>query len=215
MNDKEWERRRYEKVKPAYDALMKVYPLGLDDLQGEIWLPVPDYDGYQISNFGRVKSLQERWRKPRILEPVLTKRGYLRAQLCIEEKAKSFAVHRLVAQLFIPNPEGKSEINHRDGNKLNNHVSNLEWATRSENMCHAVDTGLKVAPQGEDSPNAKLTTEQVLYIRANPLNLKCYELAEMFGVCVTKISAVQLGKTYKNVGGAIRQSKRPRLSKAI
>lgn len=210
MNDKEWERRRYEEVKPAYDALMKVYPFSLEDLDGELW---KDFNGYQVSNFGRFKSFHKG--KVKILKPALTKRGYLRAQLFIEEKAKSFAVHRLVARLFIPNPEGKSEINHRDGNKFNNHVSNLEWCTRFENMRHAVGTGLKTASKGEDAHNAKLTNSQVQFIRNNPDVLTLYELAKIFGVGQTTISKIQLGKRYKNAGGAIRQSKRPRISKAI
>lgn len=111
----------------------------------EIWKDIPDYEGlYQISNFGNVKSLsnnkghyRELIRKPRI-----NKQGYY--YLCIWKngQAKTVKNHRLVAQMFIPNPENKICVNHKDGNKLNNHVDNLEWVTYSENTIHAINIGL-------------------------------------------------------------------------
>ena len=129
-------KERYEKAKPAYDAFMKCYPLTLDDLPGEIW---KDFMGYRVSNFGRVKSFKT---KPRIMKPVLVSKGYLHVMLCKDSKVKWFSIHRLVALTFIPNPEEKPQVNHRDGHKLNNHVSNLEWCTRSENQRHAAKLGL-------------------------------------------------------------------------
>ena len=81
---------------------------------------------------------------------------------------------------FIPNPNCKREVNHIDGNKLNNYVDNLEWCTQSENIQHAVATGLKA--QGEEHGRAKLTNEQVEEIRANPYGLTLEKLAEKFGV---------------------------------
>ena len=189
------------KNKAAYDALMKFYPLTLDDLQGEVWLPVAGFEDYHVSNFGRVKSFQERWRKPRILRPSIS-RGYLRVTFCKGGKTKHFQVHQLVSKVFIPNPEGKPEVNHIDGHPLNNHISNLEWCTSSENQRHAVDTGLQSS--GEDSSRAKLSNQQVRYIRNNPDKLNLAQFAEMFGVSQTVISAVQLGKKYKSAGGSIR-----------
>ena len=202
----EWERRRYEKSKLAYNALMKFYPLTLEDLPDELWKPVPDYEGYHVSNFGRIKRIYKNG-KLKILNPTLIRKGYPRVCLCKDNQKKTFLVHRLVAKTFIPNPENKPQVNHLDGCKLNNHVSNLEWATQSENMRHAYDTGLKVNPQGEDTYNAKLTNEQARYIRENPDDLSIYKLAEMFSVYPTKISAIQLGKTYQGAGGVIRAKK--------
>ncbi len=74
-----------------------------------------------------------------------TKTGYKRVIVSKDGKTRKLSVHRLVAELFIPNPENKPQVNHKDGNKANNHVSNLEWTTASENTQHAFDTGLAVA----------------------------------------------------------------------
>lgn len=122
-------------------------------------------------------------------------------------------VHRLVAEAFIPNPENKPQVNHINGIKTDNRVENLEWVTDSENKRHAFATGLNGA--GEKHWCAKLTNEQVVFIRNNPNNLTQAELAEMFGVNVTKISAVQRGKSYTNAGGNIRQPQKHRVPDEI
>ena len=170
----------------------------------EIWKPVPDYPAYEVSNFGRVKSFKGK--TPRIRVPNANLKGYLCHCLCKNGKQKTFTVHRLVARLFVPNPLDKPEINHKDGHRLNNHVSNLEWCTSSENQRHAYDTGLQKS--GEDFYKAKLTAEQVQYIRANPDNLTTIALSKIFGVRCTSISNIQRGKSYKQVGGSIRQPQR-------
>ena len=200
MNQKEYNRRRYELNKPAYAALMKFYPLTTDDLDGEIWRPVPDYEDYQISNFGRVKSFW--FGKVKILKPVLLL-DYLAVTLYKDGKSKMFKVHRLVATVFIPNPDNKPEVNHIDGNKFNNYVGNLEWSTQTENIRHAVANDL--IKSGEGNYQAKLTNEQVEYIRNNPDSLNQYELAKKFGVDRRTISKIQLGQKYKNAGGSTRK----------
>lgn len=121
-------------------------------LNDEVWKDIVNYEGrYQISNFGRVRSLprfssngegQQRYVEGKILKPKLDK-GYVVIQLKKPgEKYKHHRISRLVAFAFIPNPESRPEVNHIDGNKLNNTVENLEWVTRQENMKHAVKTGL-------------------------------------------------------------------------
>ena len=201
------ERDRYESVKLVYYAMMKFYPFTLDNLNGEEWRDIEDYEGlYQVSNFGRIKSFQK---GERILKPACDKDGYLYLGLKLNGVNKNFKIHRLVAVAFIPNPEKKHQINHRDGNKLNNHTSNLEWVTHIENIQHATQTGLM--PLGEERFGAKLTNEQVIYIRENPNNLSIAELADMFHVKESKISAVQLGKRYTSVGGSIREARKSRL----
>lgn len=197
MNQKEYHRRAYELAKPAYAALMKFYPLTVDDLDGEDWQKLDEH--YHVSNFGRTKSFYKG--KVKILKPLFV-RGYLHVALYFGGKPKHFQVHRLVAQAFISNPDNKPQVNHIDGNKLDNYVGNLEWATQSENTKHAYDTGL--APQGEEHGCAKLTNEQVKYIRTNSDNLKREQLAEKFGVAPTTISDIQLGKIWKNASGVIR-----------
>lgn len=211
MNKKEYLRRRHEQVKPAYEALMKVYPFTFDDLDGEEWKPIPDYD-YQISNFGRVKRFYKNG-KQKIIQPMLNN-GYLQIRLSKDRKYKCFKVHRLVVLAFVPNPEGKPQINHIDGIKFNNHVSNLEWCTGSENVRHAFDNELRIILSGEDHRDSKLTNEQARYVRDNPLGLTGVELAKMFGIEPATINAIQLGKSYKNAGGSVRKArpKKPRIA---
>lgn len=121
------------------------------------WKDITDYEGvYQISTDGQVKSLAritisqsnkgKYTKKDRILIPEITSKGlgYYRVLLCKNSIITKFLIHRLVAKAFIPNPENKPQVNHRDGNKLNNNVENLEWVTASENVQHAFDTGLNV-----------------------------------------------------------------------
>lgn len=116
----------------------------------------------------------------------------------------------LVAETFIPNPDGKPEVNHDDGNKFNCHISNLYWATRAENEQHAVRTGLNVAAQGIDDFNSKIKDEaDIIYIRDNPDNLTGKDLAAMFGVKKSTISRIQHGKTYTNTGGTIGKKRKP------
>ena len=179
----------------------------------EIWRDIEGCVGHQVSNFGRVKSFKGK--TPRILTPAPNHSGYLQVGLSCNNKVKKCRVHRLVAQAFIPNSLNKPQINHIDGSKANNNVSNLEWATRSENQLHAYATGLQVAFRDENSPNAKLTNEQVLYIRENPDNLSTVEFAKMFGVDPQAISNIQCGRTYKNVGGTIRNRIKQRVPDAV
>jgi hypothetical protein len=117
----------------------------------EIWKDIVGYEGlYQVSNMGRVKSL-DRWVKAKGNTKKLNKekimsvcsKNYNRIILTKDKKEKCHKVCRLVAAAFIPNPFNKATVNHIDGNKLNDCVDNLEWATHSENLKHAFATGLK------------------------------------------------------------------------
>lgn len=119
-------------------------------------------------------------------------KGYLRVSI----GKKFYFIHRLVAEKYVPNPENKEQVNHKDGNKLNNSADNLEWVTNQENRNHAVKDFLHL--QGEDCSYSKLNWEAVEYIRANPDNLLHRELAEMFGVARTTIGDVVNYRTWKN-----------------
>ena len=124
-------------------------------MEKEEWKPINDFEGfYEVSNFGRVRSL-DRFvlcpnqygkdamyrRKGKVLKFALHRDNYWLVTLHKNSTKKTFLVHRLVASAFIPNPDNLIEINHIDENKLNNHVSNLEWTTRMQNVHHG--TGIE------------------------------------------------------------------------
>ncbi len=109
--------------------------------QHEQWKAIAECNGeYYISNHGQVKSL--RFGKGKIMKPYLTTKGYFRIGILVNGKQKMYKIHRLVANAFIENPCNKSTVNHKDGDKTNNHMNNLEWATQKENLQHAWRTGL-------------------------------------------------------------------------
>ena len=120
----------------------------------EEWRPVVDFeDYYEVSSYGDIRSLDREvyrvtgsfTKKGKLLTANITPKGYCRIQLTAPGVKRSMFVHRIVAEAFIPNPDLKPEVNHKDGDKRNNFVGNLEWATESENQKHAYDTGLKEA----------------------------------------------------------------------
>ena len=102
----------------------------------ENWKPIAECNGeYLVSDHGRVKSLK--WGKERILKQGLDGGGYPLVVICIHGKLKTSKVHRLVAETFIPNTGNKSQVNHKNAIKIDNHIDNLEWVSRSENIKHA------------------------------------------------------------------------------
>ena len=107
----------------------------------EQWKPIEGTDGkYEVSNLGHVRTNGKR---PGLLTLTKQKSGYRYAMIEIDGKSCNRRVHRLVAQHSLPNPDNMKEVNHKDGNKDNNRADNLEWCTRSHNVKHSFDTGLK------------------------------------------------------------------------
>ena len=105
----------------------------------EYWKPIKGYETrYLVSNLGRVKSLLHNI----ILVPIIQSNGYCYINLCVNNKNKNVRIHKLVAETFIPNPNHLPCVNHKDGNKQNNKVDNLEWCTNRYNTIHAWNNGL-------------------------------------------------------------------------
>lgn len=169
------------------------------DFEREYWAPIKGYPDYRVSDLGRVKSLKQG--KERILKPTPNKAGYLGVCLCNEGTKETKPVHRLVLEAFVPNPENKPEVNHKDGNKANNHFSNLEPVTRSENELHAYKTGLKTA-KGSNNSQAKLSANGVLEI-LNMLNagIPQPEIAAKYNVSRQNISTIKTGYSWSHVTG--------------
>lgn len=110
--------------------------LSLDDMIGGIWKDVPGYEGlYQVSNLGRIKSFQHE--KSIILKQVLNNRGYLICSLSKKNKIMTTGVHKIVALAFLRKPKDKEQVNHKNMDKCDNRLINLEYVTQSENRAHA------------------------------------------------------------------------------
>lgn len=198
-NNKEWVAAREADAKLAYAALMTCYPFTLEDLPNENWIEVDEFEGgYQISTYGRLKSLKHK--KPIIIKPFLSQKGYLRVSLSKDNKPHQYFVHDLVAKAFVANPENKPEVNHEDGYKFNNYFENLTWVTPKENIAHAVRTGLQKT--GENRANSKLTNAQVMHIRKiykpRDKEFGAKALARKFNVSATTIRDIVHRKKYKN-----------------
>lgn len=198
-----------------------------EELETEEWREVQEHPRLFVSTLGRLKSL--RVQPSRLLTGVLSK-GYHRVHLREQGVSTYITIHILVARAFIPNPLNKSQVNHKDGNKRNNRVGNLEWNTPLENRRHAAQNGLTATghrngkythpekvqygddhwthrqPQllkwGEAHHNAKLTAEQVNLIRHTyqPHKYSARRLAREFGVSQKTILNILKNKTYTTKG---------------
>lgn len=171
----------------------KIYGCIIYNMEEEIWKSIPGYKGlYEVSNMGRVKALEriaargskgERHRKEQILK-LQCRNLYLKATLCKNGEYKQFQVHRLVAEAFIPNPDGKPVVNHIDGDRCNNQASNLEWVTYRENTQHAIRTGLWVPEEAHTHP------------------VQCVETGEIFSS--TAEAGRSVGVTWSAIGRACK-----------
>lgn len=149
----------------------------MEQFINEIWKPIEENPVYLVSNCGRVKTIDHPvWcernnsysiRKGKLCTPTNNNsKRYWRVGVQINNKQRHLAIHRLVAKAFIPNPNNLSQVNHIDGNKNNNCITNLEWCDNGYNQKHAIINGLKdVTKMSEHSSFRKLTIEQVKYIK--------------------------------------------------
>jgi hypothetical protein len=171
----------------------------------EEWKDIKGYEGlYQVSNLGRVKSLDRvsngQPKRGQILKPFKSSFRYLAVEVSRNAVTKSVPVHRLVAQAFLPNPDNLPQINHKDGIKENNHVNNLEFCTAKHNSKHAVSSGLRVAAKGERCACSKLKEGEVreirsLYSRGVPKE----EIAKIFKITRENIRFIVNRITWKHI----------------
>lgn len=150
-------------------------------------------DKYEVSDDGRIRNAKT----GREIKQFLGPDGYMRTQIA----GKSRLVHRVIAKTYIPEVDGKEFVNHKDGNKQNNRVSNLEWVTRSENLQHAYAIGLKDI-SGTKNPRCKLTVEQIRFIKENYTpgdpEYGAKALSSRFGVAHQTICAVVSGQNWRD-----------------
>lgn len=178
----------------------------------EQWADVEGYEGrYSVSSYGRVKSLSrtspretKRFNYPLPIKGRIRKL-YVRQRYHVvtlsNKKVITYLVHRLVAQAFIPNPQNKPFINHKDGNPANNHVSNLEWCTHGENMQHAHDTGLIANnPKGEKHYFSRVNEKQVLEIRKlKSQGVRSVDIARKFGLHPATIGDITKRRSWNHI----------------
>jgi predicted XRE-type DNA-binding protein len=178
----------------------------------EIWKDIKGYEGYyQVSNFGKVRSLDriiinngnKCKRKGKLMNLTKNNFGYFHIQLSKNFKKKTFRVHRLVALAFIDNPENKHDINHINGIKTDNNVSNLEWNTRKENISHAFKLGLMNSKHslGEKNYFAKINIDDVLKIKELLKGGKYSQkkIGEILGVSESCIGHIKRGYTWGHI----------------
>lgn len=164
----------------------------------EEWREIEGYEElYEISNIGRVKSLL--FNREKILNLIMHSQGYHRVKLSKYNKPTHFLVHRLVGGAFILNTLNKPEINHKNGIKTDNRVSNLEWVTHKENLEHAANNNLLKPIRGEKHGMSKLNELQVRIIRRLMGEITKREMALIFNVGATTIGDIINKKKWKHL----------------
>ena len=163
----------------------------------EIWKNIEGFkDLYQVSNLGRIR----RRDTLKVLKPLTLTKGYKGVRLYYENtKAITKKIHRLVAKYFLDNSLNLPQVNHKDGNKSNNRVENLEWCSNDYNMNHAVTSSLIL--KGEDRASSKISEASIPYIQdliKNGFTLK--QISLVYNVGKQAIVAIVGNKTYKHLG---------------
>lgn len=179
------------------------------NINEEVWKDIKGFEGmYQVSNTGKVRSLDREITKPnrygniqnfkfkgRELQFNDNGNGYLSVQL--GRKNRRY-VHRLVAEAFIDNPFELPSINHIDNDRKNNNATNIEWVTQQENIQHKVNQDRQL--KGETSPVSKLTEVEVLKIRTLlSKGIPQWRIGKLFGVKQSSISSIKTGKSWKHI----------------
>lgn len=172
------------------------------------WRPAPDFEGYEVSNWGEVRSwfIREgvKRRVPLYRKPCLGRNGYMAVTLCRnshtpKQRVETWTIHRLVMMAFKPRPDAAElDVSHIDGNKENNRLWNLEWATRKQNEARKLEHGTRAS--GSRNGQSKLDERMARAIRDlhkfDGLNQRL--LAERFGICQQNVAAIIAGRTWKS-----------------
>lgn len=161
-----------------------------------MWHKIKTHPRYEINKNGQIRHIISK----RIKSVYLNDRGYLLVSINIEGKSKPRRVHNLLAQTFIPNPNRYIHVNHIDGNKQNNDLSNLEWTNIKLNNQHAFKKGL-INNTGEKNGMSKLKETEVKKIKAllNEGKLSQQKIADIFGVSRSCILGINIGRLWKHV----------------
>lgn len=176
----------------------------------EIWKDVVGFEGlYRVSNLGNVIGMKKSWvcgmygnirtRPESLSKQSIDTSGYSQVWLCKNGKSKNYLVHRIIAKAFLPNPENKKDVNHKNGCKSDNNLSNLEWCTRSENVIHAFKNNLKKPSKGSKHGMSKLKEEDVLKIREMHPKFSKLEIAEIFNVTRRSVNNIVNRKSWRHV----------------
>lgn len=177
--------------------------------KNEIWIKIPGYEGlYEISSEGRIRSYYlYKGHGKMSIKPYLLKVhyregdgwGYPTLMLKKLQRGKTIPIHRVLAQVFIPNPRKLKYVNHKNGDKTDYSLENLEWVTMGENQKHAYDTGLKRKLNGELNGRNKISKEDAIYISKSKLSI--YTLADQFGIHPSTASDIKCGALWGTVTG--------------
>ena len=167
----------------------------------EIWQAIDGHPDYKVSNFGRVMSFRL-YKYGVIMTPTpRNANSYLSILLTHQKRSsKHYQLHRLIAIAFIPNPENKPFINHKNGIKTDNRIENLEWCTKSENVLHAFRTGLKKPTRGIQYNRSTLTEEQVRVMKRTNWGLfNLIEIGLIFHVSKYTVGKIINGKNWRHI----------------
>lgn len=182
-------------------------------MKNEIWKSIKNYEGYyEVSNFGRVKSLTKEWvagkgsirkKGETILRfsKVKARNGiYYHVNVCVDKERRSLRINRLVAEHFCEKPQGCEVVNHLDCDTTNNRADNLEWTTTLGNVRYSWEKGFKKSLKGEKHGMAKLKPEDVRNIRKLSGNGKTHtEICKLFNVTRSNVTQIVNGKRWKHI----------------
>ena len=159
------------------------------EINGEIWSNVLGFPDYWVNKKGEVMG-----RTGKLLKPATTKKGYLRLPFYTSDKVKAFAIHRLVADAFIPNPENKPQVNHINCDKKDNRVENLEWVTDEENRKHKLENNLNVTAQGTKHVKSKINEEiaKDIFLSKETDNY----LSEKYDISKSLVNGIRTGRNW-------------------